>query len=66
MLIINSGKKFPFIHLSGGSVLVDYYTLVFVFPVRLCCHPFTPVLNTHVSLWAPGTPGMESRIRQVR
>lgn len=79
MLTINFGKKslsfVEFIQLSDqGSALVnsaDIYQIytfvsVCVSSVRTSCLPFTLTLNTLVSLWAPGTHGMESRIRQVR
>nr|XP_020473734.1 protein NipSnap homolog 2-like isoform X6 [Monopterus albus] len=33
--------------------------------VRKSCFPYTLTPNTHVNLWAPGTHGTESRIRQM-
>ncbi|XP_041864233.1 protein NipSnap homolog 2-like isoform X2 [Melanotaenia boesemani] len=50
--------KYSFTTSSQSALMI---TMNFVRP---CCPPFTLILNTLVSLWAPGTHGTESRIRQ--
>lgn len=72
MLTMNCGKKFLFLHLihsDAGLVnsadVLSCYRFVCVSLVRTSCLPFMLTLNTLVSLWAPGTHGTESRIRQV-